>query len=78
MTVESPCIKVCSIDPETGFCIGCGRSRAEIAGWSRMDDVRRLAVLRQLDGRPKGLPVAALPVDCAACGACSGRTAHAT
>jgi len=31
--IETPCIKVCVVDPETGFCIGCGRTRQEIGGW---------------------------------------------
>jgi predicted Fe-S protein YdhL (DUF1289 family) len=29
----SPCVAVCIMDPETGFCRGCWRSIAEIAGW---------------------------------------------
>ena len=34
--VETPCIKVCVVDPETGFCIGCGRTRMEIgSGWAK-------------------------------------------
>jgi uncharacterized protein len=31
--IETPCIKICVVDPETGFCIGCGRTRGEIGGW---------------------------------------------
>ena len=31
--IETPCIKICVVDPETGFCIGCGRTRTEIGGW---------------------------------------------
>ncbi|MEM8647051.1 MAG: DUF1289 domain-containing protein, partial [Pseudomonadota bacterium] len=30
---DSPCIKICVVDPETDLCIGCGRTKAEIAGW---------------------------------------------
>lgn len=29
----SPCVGVCRIDEGSGFCIGCARSRAEIASW---------------------------------------------
>lgn len=46
--IESPCIKVCVMEPETGFCIGCGRTRGEIGGWLGMSpDARReiMAVL---------------------------------
>lgn len=31
--IETPCIKICVLDPETGFCIGCGRTRGEIGAW---------------------------------------------
>lgn len=73
--VPSPCIRVCSIDPATGWCVGCGRSRAEIAGWNRMDDEAREGVLeaigsRLLDSRPAGIAM-----DCATCRACAGRLA---
>ena len=30
-SIESPCIKVCAVDPRSGLCLGCGRSLAEIA-----------------------------------------------
>jgi hypothetical protein len=29
----SPCIGVCILDPASGFCRGCYRTIAEIAGW---------------------------------------------
>ena len=31
--IESPCNKICVVDPVSALCIGCGRSLAEIAGW---------------------------------------------
>jgi uncharacterized protein len=37
MTVESPCIKVCVMDPISNFCIGCGRTIQEIAQWGGLD-----------------------------------------
>ena len=49
--VDSPCVKVCSIDATTGWCLGCGRSMAEIASWSTLAPERRRAVLADLDGR---------------------------
>lgn len=39
----SPCIKVCTYDDE-GFCLGCGRTAEEVAGW------RNLTEEEQLDG----------------------------
>ncbi len=34
--IETPCIKICVVEPETGFCIGCGRTREEIGDWLSM------------------------------------------
>lgn len=77
MSVESPCRRICAIDPETGFCIGCRRTRAEIAAWPRLADDGRLAILERLEERRSPLHGgSAAAMDCAACGACSGR--HAT
>ena len=36
--VPSPCICVCTMDPGTGWCVGCYRTLDEIAAWSRMRD----------------------------------------
>ena len=27
--IETPCIKICVVDPETGFCIGCGSAAVQ-------------------------------------------------
>jgi predicted Fe-S protein YdhL (DUF1289 family) len=75
MTIASPCVKICSIEPVSGLCIGCGRSRAEIAGWPRMSDGERADVLVALLDRPRPAPALAQPMDCAACGQCAGRLA---
>jgi predicted Fe-S protein YdhL (DUF1289 family) len=42
---------VCTLDPATGWCLGCGRSIDEIAGWSRMPADQRRAVLDALPER---------------------------
>ena len=49
--IESPCVKVCAIDGTTGWCLGCGRSMAEIASWSTLAPERRRAVMAELDAR---------------------------
>jgi uncharacterized protein len=58
MSIETPCIAVCMIDPKTGLCFGCGRTLPEIARWGRMDRAERLAVMALLAARIKdaGLP----------------------
>ncbi|QDF95516.1 hypothetical protein CJ010_02590 [Azoarcus sp. DD4] len=44
MSLPSPCINICRMDADTGWCEGCQRSLDEIAGWSRAseDDKRRI------------------------------------
>lgn len=49
--IESPCILVCSIDPATGYCFGCGRTRDEIAGWIEMTPEERRRVMMVLPER---------------------------
>jgi predicted Fe-S protein YdhL (DUF1289 family) len=49
--VESPCIKVCVIEPQSRLCTGCLRSLDEIAGWGRMSPEARAAVMAELPGR---------------------------
>jgi uncharacterized protein len=52
MTISlTPCVQVCVIDPYSGFCIGCGRTVAEIAAWPTLDDPQRRAIMAELDGR---------------------------
>jgi predicted Fe-S protein YdhL (DUF1289 family) len=49
--IESPCIKVCVIQPETRLCTGCLRSIDEIGAWSQMTAEDRRAVMEALPGR---------------------------
>jgi uncharacterized protein len=49
--IETPCIKVCVLDPETGFCIGCGRTGGEIGAWLGLDATERRAVMASLPER---------------------------
>ena len=49
--IETPCVKVCVIDPETQLCIGCGRTRMEIAGWLGMKPDERHRVVLSLPER---------------------------
>lgn len=54
--IESPCIQLCTIHPETRLCLGCARSIDEITAWSRMTpEARRLvmAVLPEREAAPK-------------------------
>ena len=33
--MKSPCVKVCRLDAMGKYCIGCGRTLAQIASWGR-------------------------------------------
>ena len=49
--IKSPCILVCSIDMKTGFCFGCGRTSAEIAGWLTYSNAERDGIMDGLAER---------------------------
>ncbi|MEM9715441.1 MAG: DUF1289 domain-containing protein [Pseudomonadota bacterium] len=49
--IESPCVKVCVIHEESGLCMGCYRTRHEIAGWSRLTSEDRSALMEELPDR---------------------------
>lgn len=51
--IESPCIKVCMIHPESRLCTGCLRSIDEIAAWGRMTPQERHALIEELPARAK-------------------------
>lgn len=54
-SIESPCILVCSIDEKTGYCFGCGRTRAEIGEWMTISSDRRRAIMDELPARLEGV-----------------------
>jgi predicted Fe-S protein YdhL (DUF1289 family) len=49
--VSTPCVRVCILDPETGLCEGCGRTRDEIARWFRLSEDERLQIMAELPER---------------------------
>lgn len=51
--IESPCIKLCRIDPESGLCVGCLRTLDEIAGWAGFPAGQRRAIAQELPGRAR-------------------------
>lgn len=52
-TVKSPCVKICVVDPATGWCEGCFRTMAEIGSWMRYSAAERDQVMRTLPARRK-------------------------
>ena len=49
--IESPCVQVCVIHPETRLCAGCARSIDEIGAWSKMSPEERRDVMAELPER---------------------------
>ncbi|WP_371153886.1 DUF1289 domain-containing protein [Jannaschia sp. 2305UL9-9] len=49
--IDSPCIQVCVVHPQTRLCTGCLRSIDEIGAWSSMTPEARRAVMDQLSER---------------------------
>lgn len=49
--MESPCLKICVIDPATKRCTGCYRTLDEIARWSSMTDAQRRRIMNELPQR---------------------------
>lgn len=59
--METPCIKVCVIDPGTRFCVGCARTLDEIAGWGSMLEAERSRIMSELPARQLVIAAAARP-----------------
>ena len=54
--IESPCVKICMIHPEAEICVGCHRTREEIAIWGHLSPKARRAVMDDLPARKSLLP----------------------
>ena len=55
--IESPCVNLCTVHPETRLCMGCARHIDEIRDWSSMSPEQRRAIMIELPERnpaPKG------------------------
>jgi predicted Fe-S protein YdhL (DUF1289 family) len=51
MPIASPCTKVCTIDPTSRLCRGCGRSLDEIARWMSLSESERARIMAELPRR---------------------------
>jgi uncharacterized protein len=49
--IESPCINVCMVDGESGLCLGCHRTLAEIGRWSGFAPAERRRIMETLPAR---------------------------
>ena len=48
---DSPCIGICTIDPESGLCIGCSRTLKEIGEWYTDDNDAKKQILIKVKKR---------------------------
>ena len=53
--IPSPCISICRMSDSTGLCMGCFRTRDEIAGWSRADDDGKRSTWKLIEQRMAAL-----------------------
>jgi len=51
MPIQTPCTKVCTVDPMSGLCLGCGRTLDEIARWTALTDDERARLMMELPRR---------------------------
>jgi len=54
MPIQTPCTKVCTIDPTSGLCLGCRRTLDEIARWTTLSDAERERIMTELPSRRMG------------------------
>ena len=49
--IRTPCVQVCVMDQASGLCLGCFRTLAEVAGWIRLSEAQRAAIMAELPAR---------------------------
>jgi len=49
--VKSPCKNVCELDPNTDLCLGCKRTKDEIAKWINYGDEERDKIIKKAQNR---------------------------
>lgn len=50
-TIRTPCVGICTLDGQTGWCKGCGRTASEVGAWGTMTDAEREDVMNKLPDR---------------------------
>lgn len=53
--IETPCKKICMLDAQGRYCMGCYRTREEVGNWLTMSEDERAAVIDQLAARKEKL-----------------------
>ena len=53
LNTESPCKLICTLDILSGVCTACGRTRGDIAQWTRYSDAQRALANMEASKRMK-------------------------
>ena len=59
--MDSPCIRVCQMDPVRHLCLGCARTLDEISRWARMSDAERKRITAELPARKLNVAKISVP-----------------
>ena len=59
--LASPCVYICQMDKDSGFCIGCFRTIDEITAWSAADNKSRARILKAVASRREDHEAEMLP-----------------
>ncbi|MBI5926608.1 MAG: DUF1289 domain-containing protein [Aquabacterium sp.] len=46
LPVASPCVRLCTLNAQD-VCVGCGRTLADITGWTKMSEAEKQACVAQ-------------------------------
>ena len=49
--IESPCINICELDPNTDLCLGCKRTKEEIAKWIQYNNKEKVKIIKKAQKR---------------------------
>jgi len=52
--LPSPCVSVCTMSPDQGWCLGCYRTLEEIATWASLKPQQQREVWRRVEERLQG------------------------
>lgn len=53
--IDLPCIDICTMDRDSGECIGCGRTIEEISNWVSLDNFKKKQILDKLNTRKNNI-----------------------
>lgn len=61
VAIETPCIRVCVVDPALHRCVGCGRTLDEIARWVAITNEERSRIMAELPPRLVAMTTGSAP-----------------